>query len=154
MAVNVTGAFLTSHYAIPAMRRRGGGSIVLVSSVHARVTAGSRAAYVASKSALLGLNRAMSLDHAAEGIRVNVILPGTIDTPMITAAWAALRPDRTADQMRALVGAANPIGRIGTASDVAEAILFLCSPAAGFITGAEIAVDGGIGNKLALPVAR
>lgn len=152
MAVNVTGAFLASKYAVPALRRRGGGAIVNLSSIHARVTVGSRVAYVASKTALLGLTRAMAMDHAAENIRVNVILPGTIDTPMITEAWAQLRPDRTADQMRADVGGANPIGRMGLPDDVANAVLFLCSPQATFITGVELCVDGGITQKLALPV--
>jgi NAD(P)-dependent dehydrogenase (short-subunit alcohol dehydrogenase family) len=152
LGVNLTGAYLCSRYAIPGLRRRGGGSIVNLSSVHARVTAGSRAAYVASKTGLVGLTRAMSLDHAPDHIRVNVILPGTIDTPMITEAWAQLRPDRTADEMRVIIGQANPIGRMGTPDDIAETILFLASPRAGFITGAEIAVDGGIGNRLALPV--
>jgi NAD(P)-dependent dehydrogenase (short-subunit alcohol dehydrogenase family) len=154
MAVNVTGAFLASRHAIPAMRRRGGGAIVHVASVHARVTAGGRAAYVASKTALVGLARAMSIDHGPENIRVNVVSPGTIDTAMITQAWAQLRPDKTADEMRAIIGQANPIGRMGTTDDVAAAILFLCSPAAGFITGTEMLVDGGISNKLALPVVR
>jgi len=152
LAVNVTGAFLASKYAVGAMRRRGGGAIVNLSSIHARVTGGSRVAYVASKTALLGLTRAMAMDHAAENIRVNVILPGTIDTPMITEAWALLRPDRTADQMRADVGRANPIGRMGFPNDVANAVVFLCSSQASFITGAELCVDGGITQKLALPV--
>jgi len=152
MDINVTGAFLASKYALPLMRRNGGGSIVNVSSIHARVTAGSRLAYVASKSALLGLTRAMAVDHAAEGIRVNVILPGAIDTKMITDGWAALRPDRTADEMRRAVGDSNPLGRIGYPQDVAGAIIFLCSDAASFITGVELCVDGGIAQKLALPV--
>ena len=154
LGVNLTGTYLCSRFAIPGLRLRGGGAIVNLSSVHARVTAGSRAAYVASKTGLIGLTRAMSLDHAPDGIRVNVVLPGTIDTPMITEAWAQLRPDRTADEMRAIVGQANPVGRMGTPDDLAEAILFLASARAGFITGAEVAVDGGIGNRLALPMAQ
>jgi NAD(P)-dependent dehydrogenase (short-subunit alcohol dehydrogenase family) len=134
------------------MRRRGGGAIVNVSSIHAMVTSGSRVAYVTSKSALLGLTKAMALDHAAEQIRVNVILPGAIDTPMLTQAWAQLRPDRTALQMRADAGHAIPIGRVGTPAEAAHAIVFLCSPHASFITGAELLVDGGLAHKLALPV--
>jgi NAD(P)-dependent dehydrogenase (short-subunit alcohol dehydrogenase family) len=152
LQVNVTGAFLASRHAIPLMQRRGGGAIVNVSSIHARVTAGGRVAYVTSKSALVGLTRAMSLDHAADRIRVNAVLPGTVDTPMLTEGWARLRPDRTTDQMRSEVGASNPLGRIGTPGDVAAAVVFLASNAATFITGAEIVVDGGIANKLALPV--
>ena len=152
MQVNVTGAFLTARHAIPLMRRRGGGAIVNVASVHARVTAGGRVAYVTSKTALLGLTRALSLDHAGDRIRVNVVLPGTVDTPMLTEGWATLRPDRTVEQMRTEVGASNPLGRIGTPQDVAAAIVFLASDEAGFITGAELMIDGGIGNRLALPV--
>jgi NAD(P)-dependent dehydrogenase (short-subunit alcohol dehydrogenase family) len=152
LQVNVTGAFLTARHAIPLLRRRGGGSIVNVASIHARVTAGGRVAYVTSKTALVGLTRAMSLDHAADRIRVNVVLPGTVETPMLTDGWARLRPDRTADEMRADVSAANPLGRIGTPADVASAIVFLASDEATFITGAEIVIDGGITNKLALPV--
>jgi NAD(P)-dependent dehydrogenase (short-subunit alcohol dehydrogenase family) len=154
MAVNVTGAYLASRYAIPAIRRRGGGAIVHVASVHARLTATGRAAYVASKSALVGLARAMALDHGPDNIRVNVVSPGAIDTPMIAEAWRQTRPDKTADEMRMLVAQATPVGRIGTVDDVAATILFLCSSAAGFVTGAEIPVDGGIGSKLALPFAR
>jgi NAD(P)-dependent dehydrogenase (short-subunit alcohol dehydrogenase family) len=154
MDVNVTGAYLASRYAIPGMCRRGGGVIIHVASVHARLTAGRRAAYVASKSALVGLTRAMALDHGPDNIRVNVVSPGAIDTPMIAEAWKQSRPDKTLDEMRALACQVTPIGRLGTADDVAATILFLCSAAAGFVTGAEIAVDGGIGSKLALPVSR
>lgn len=154
MQVNVTGTFLASKHAVPLMRKRGGGAIVNVASIHARVTAGGRVAYVASKSALIGLTRAMSLDHAADRIRVNAVLPGTVETPMLIEGWARLRPDRTPDEMRRDVGAANPLGRIGTPDDVAAAIVFLASDEAAFITGAELVVDGGVANKLALPVIR
>jgi NAD(P)-dependent dehydrogenase (short-subunit alcohol dehydrogenase family) len=152
MQVNVTGAFLASRHAIPLMQRRGGGAIVNVASIHARATAGGRVAYVVSKTALIGLTRAMSLDHAGDRIRVNAVLPGTIETPMLTDGWARLRPDRTKDEMRDAVSEANPLGRIGTPDDVASAIVFLASSEAAFVTGAELVVDGGILNKLALPV--
>ena len=152
LRVNVTGAFLAARHAIPLMRTRGGGAIVNVSSILARLTAGGRVAYVTSKTALIGLTRALSLDHAADRIRVNVVLPGTVETPMLTDAWAQLRPDRTVEQMRSDVGAANPLGRIGTPDDVAAAIVFLASNDAAFITGAELVIDGGVVNKLALPV--
>jgi NAD(P)-dependent dehydrogenase (short-subunit alcohol dehydrogenase family) len=152
LQVNVTGAFLASRHAIPLMRKRGAGAIVNVSSILARVGAGGRVAYVTSKTALIGLTRALSLDHAADRIRVNVVLPGTVETPMLTDGWAQLRPDRTVEQMRHDVGAANPLGRIGTPDDVAAAIVFLASKEAAFITGAELVIDGGVVNKLALPV--
>jgi NAD(P)-dependent dehydrogenase (short-subunit alcohol dehydrogenase family) len=152
MQVNVTGTFLAARHAIPLLRRRGGGSIINVASIHARVTAGGRVAYVTSKTALIGLTRALSLDHAGDRIRVNVVLPGTVETQMLTDGWARLRPDRTVEQMRSEVGAANPLGRIGTPDDVASAIVFLASDQAAFITGAELVIDGGVVNKLALPV--
>lgn len=152
--VNVTGAFLISKFALPSMRRRGGGSIVNVSSIHARVTGQRRVAYTTSKAALIGLTRAMSLDHAYENIRVNAVLPGTIDTQMLRHAWAELRPDKTAEQMTNLVQSVNPISRLGVPHDIASAIIFLSSSDASFITGVELVVDGGVVNKLALPVAQ
>ena len=94
----------------------------------------------------------MALDGGAHNIRVNVVLPGTIDTPMLTDAWALLRPDKTADEMRVEAGRTNPLGRIGTPDDVAETILFLCSNQARYITGAEILIDGGISQKIAVPI--
>ena len=153
MDVNVTGSFLASKYAVAAMKRRGGGSIVNMSSILARVTGGGRVAYVTSKAALMGLTKAMALDYGPDNIRVNVVLPGTIDTPMMIDGWALLRPDKTADEMRIEVGRANPLGRIGTPDDVAEMILFLCSRQARYITGAELVVDGGISQKIAVPIA-
>jgi NAD(P)-dependent dehydrogenase (short-subunit alcohol dehydrogenase family) len=154
MQVNVTGAFLVSKFALPAMRRRGGGSIVNVSSIHARVTGQRRVAYTTSKTALIGLTRAMSLDHAFENIRVNAVLPGTIDTQMLRHAWAELRPDKTAEQMSDLVQSVNPISRLGVPQDIANAVVFLSSSDASFITGVELVVDGGVVNKIALPVTQ
>ena len=138
IAVNLRGAYLMSKYAIEKMRGRGG-SIIHISSVHAFVSWPGCAAYDATKSALLGLTRAMALDHGAEGIRVNAICPGYIDTPLMEK-WLASVPDRQ-ETMRQVL-ACHPLGRIGTPRDVAEAALFLASDAASFISGAALVVDG------------
>lgn len=140
ISVNLRSAYLFSHYAVPHMRGRGG-AIVNISSVHAFVSWPGCAAYDATKAGLLGLTRAMALDHGRDGIRVNVICPGYIQTPGLDRAF-----DRLADRdttIRQII-AAHPAGRMGTPRDIAEAVLFLCSDAASFITGASLVVDGGM----------
>jgi len=138
IAVNLKGAFLFSKYAVPRMRGRGG-SIVNISSVHAFVSWPGCPAYDASKAGMLALTRTMALDHGRDGIRVNAICPGYIQTPLLDA-WLAAVPDREAT-MRQILGF-HPLGRIGTPRDIAEAALFLASDAAAFISGATLVVDG------------
>jgi len=115
---------------------------VNISSVHAFVSYAGCAAYDATKAGLLGLTRAMALDHGAEGIRVNAICPGYIDTPLMER-WLESLPDREATMRQVL--AAHPMGRMGTPRDIAEAALFLASDAASFISGTSLVVDGAIG---------
>jgi meso-butanediol dehydrogenase/(S,S)-butanediol dehydrogenase/diacetyl reductase len=138
MAVNLRGVFLMSKYSIPKMRERGG-AIVNISSVHAFVSWPDCAAYDATKSGIIGLTRAMALDHGREGIRVNAICPGYIETPLMER-WLASLPDReeTLTQLRRF----HPLGRMGTPHDVAEAAFFLASDAASFISGTYLVVDG------------
>lgn len=138
IAVNLRGVFLMSKYAIPVMAARGG-AIVNISSVHAFVSWPDSAAYDATKSAIIGLTRAMALDHGRERIRVNAICPGYIDTPLMER-WLATLPNReeALEQIRGF----HPLGRIGTPRDIAEAALFLASNAASFISGACLVVDG------------
>ncbi len=139
MGVNLRGVFLCSKYAIAQMR--GGGAIVNISSVHAMVSWPQCAAYDASKAGMMGLTRAMALDHGPQGVRVNAICPGYIETP-IWEPWLSQVDDRE-ETLRA-IAKTHPLGRVGRPRDVAEAALFLISDAASFITGASLVVDGGI----------
>jgi NAD(P)-dependent dehydrogenase (short-subunit alcohol dehydrogenase family) len=136
--VNLKGFFLFSKYAIPHLRRHGG-AIVNISSVHAFVSYEGNAAYDASKAGIIGLTRALALDYGREGIRVNAICPGYIDTSIMDA-WLRAQPDAAA-AMRQLLSF-HPLGRIGTPRDVADAALFLASDAASFISGTFLVVDG------------
>ncbi|HZU29232.1 MAG TPA: SDR family oxidoreductase [Bryobacteraceae bacterium] len=138
IGVNLRGAFLMSRYAVPKMRARGG-AIVNISSVHAFTSYAGYPAYDASKAGLLGFTRCMALDHGPEGIRVNAVCPGYIDTPIMDR-WLETVPDR--EEALRQVLKAQPLGRIGTPRDVAEAVLFLASDAASYISGAALVVDG------------
>ena len=137
LAVNLRGVFLFSKYAIPEMRRRGG-SIINISSVHALVSWPGCAAYDATKSALIGLTRAMAVDHGKDGIRVNAICPGYIETRLLEQ-WFAQGMASKQEVLKF-----HPLGRIGKPSDVAEAVFFLASDAASFISGTHITVDGAL----------
>ena len=142
--VNVKGMFLAAKHAIPEMRKRGGGSIVNVSSVQAFIALKGSLAYVTSKGAINSLTRALALDHAAEGIRVNVVCPGSIDTPMLRWAADLFRGERAAADLVDEWGRMHPLGRVGQAEEVAAVIVFLAGPGASFVTGASIPVDGGL----------
>ncbi len=139
--VNLRGFFLAAKSALPRIVARGGGAIVVVGSVQSIAALGNAAAYVTSKHAVLGLARSLALDYARHNVRVNCVLPGAIDTPMLR--WAAsldAQPQRvlaTCDRMHAL-------GRMGRPEEVANAIAFLASDWASFITGAALLVDGGM----------
>jgi len=138
--VNVKGAFLMTRAALPALRASRG-TVVNVASYAGLVGFAGAAAYAASKAALINLTRSLALDHAREGIRVNAVCPGSVDTDMIHAAWAAFPDPAVA---RKAWEEKHPLGRIATADEIAAAILFLASDEAGFITGAVLPVDGGI----------
>jgi NAD(P)-dependent dehydrogenase (short-subunit alcohol dehydrogenase family) len=135
-AVNARGTFLCCKHAIPGMRERGGGAIVNVASVAGLVGLKNRAAYCASKGAVIALTRALAVDHVADGIRVNAVCPGTVDTP-----WVRRLVDEAGESLDAL-RARQPIGRLGTAEEIAEAVLYLATAA--FVTGSILTIDGGL----------
>ncbi len=137
IAVNQTGTFLGMRAAIPAMRRAGGGSIVNISSVLATMGSGNSASYTASKGAVTALTRTVSVELATEGIRVNAVHPGGVETPM---AVECLGDD--VEARRALI-ATHPMGRIGEPGEIATGVLFLASDEASFVTGATLVIDGG-----------
>jgi NAD(P)-dependent dehydrogenase (short-subunit alcohol dehydrogenase family) len=139
--VNLKSYFLMSKYAIPEIRRRGGGAVINTASVQGLQSQRGVPAYAASKGGVLSLTRQMALDYAAEGIRVLAVCPGTIDTEMVRTA-ATLEPDGLEAALQRF-GKSHPIGRIGTGQDIANVVLFLASDAASFMTGEYVCVDGG-----------
>jgi NAD(P)-dependent dehydrogenase (short-subunit alcohol dehydrogenase family) len=136
--VNLKGVFFGTKYAIPAMLKNGGGSIVNNASVAGLVGFQGVSAYCASKGGVVQLTRASALDYATQGIRVNCLCPGVIDTPMVKRAFEAT------PEMGERIGQMEPIGRMGRPREVAELALFLASERSSFITGAIIPVDGGL----------
>ena len=137
MAVNVRGVFLGIKHAIPELRKAGGGSVINISSVYGLVGSAKGASYTASKGAVRLLTKSAAVQYAKEGIRVNSLHPGFIDTPQ--AASLMNDPEARAELVRR-----TPIGRIGTPEDIAYGILFLASDESSFMTGSEFIVDGGI----------
>jgi NAD(P)-dependent dehydrogenase (short-subunit alcohol dehydrogenase family) len=138
MSTNVDGLFRASRAALPAIRAAGGGTIVNISSTNGLVGAAGLAAYCASKGAVTNLTRAMALDHAAEGIRVNAVCPGAVDTRMLYSEGSG-----TVDEVRDRNLPDIPEGRIPDGSEVAELVAFLADDRSRHITGANISIDGG-----------
>jgi 2-keto-3-deoxy-L-fuconate dehydrogenase len=135
-AVNARGTFLCCKHALPRMPR--GSAIVNVASVAGIVGVPGRAAYGASKGAVIAFTRALAIDHVRDGVRVNCVCPGTIDTP-----WIDRVVDELGESRDALV-ARQPLGRLGTAEEIAEAIAYLASDRSRFTTGSQLVVDGGM----------
>jgi len=137
-AVNARGTFLCCKHAIPSMITRGGGSIVNIASVAAIVGMRNRAAYCASKGAVVSLTRALAVDHVNDRVRVNAVCPGTVDTP-----WVRRLVGEVGESLDELT-ARQPLGRLGTADEIAEAVAYLASDAASFVTGSVLVIDGGL----------
>ena len=136
------GAFLGMKYSIPAMRLRGGGSVINMSSTDGMIGGGFSAAYSAAKGAIWLLSKTAAVQYAPEGIRVNTIHPGELDTPLARSAiedTAAGNPDFTDPRLDWI-----PLGRLGTAMDVANLVLYLASDESSYATGAEFVIDGGL----------
>lgn len=145
MAVNVGSIYLSAHFGVPEMEKRGGGAIVNISSVQGFNCQQNVAAYVASKGAIHALTRAMALDHADQHIRVNSISPGSVRTPILEKAARTYGGEGvTVEQAFARFGAAHPLGRIGEPEEVAELVAFLASDKAAFCTGSDYKIDGGL----------
>ena len=143
-AVNVKGIFWCCKYAIPHMVAQGGGAIVITASVAGLVGLPNRAAYCASKGAVITLTKAMAVDHVGQGIRVNCVCPGTVDSPWVGRLLSEAEDPAAA---RAALVARQPIGRLGTPEEVALAVLYLASDEAAFVTGTPLIIDGGIAAR-------
>jgi NAD(P)-dependent dehydrogenase (short-subunit alcohol dehydrogenase family) len=137
-AVNARGTFLTCKHAIPSMVERGGGSIVNMASIAGLVGLRNRAAYCASKGAVIAFTRALAIDHVAAGVRVNAVCPGTVDSPWVQRLVADA--GESLDALRAR----QPMGRLGRPEEIAEAVLYLASDASAFVTGTVLTIDGGL----------
>ncbi len=137
-AVNVTGTFLMCRRFLPAMIERGQGAIVNIASIAGLVGLRNRAAYCASKGAVVSLTRAMAVDHVGAGVRVNCVCPGTVDSP-----WVRRLVEEVGESLDAL-RARQPMGRLGTPEEVARAALYLASEEASFATGTVLTLDGGL----------
>jgi NAD(P)-dependent dehydrogenase (short-subunit alcohol dehydrogenase family) len=136
IAINLTGVWLCMKYEIPQMLHQGGGTIVNTASVAGLVGSVGGSAYVASKHGVVGLTKTAALEYARHGIRVNCVCPGMIETPMTENALC--------DPALQAQIAARPMGRVGNPEEIAEAVVWLCSNAASFVTGHTMTVDGGM----------
>jgi NAD(P)-dependent dehydrogenase (short-subunit alcohol dehydrogenase family) len=140
MAVNIKSMYLMSHAVVPIFLKHGGGVILNTSSATALRSVVDRVAYSASKGAVLALTKSMAIDYVRDGIRVNCLCPGTIDTPSLQERLAAFSDP---EEARKQFVARQPMGRLGAAEEVAKAALFLVSEDAGFVTGTAFSIDGG-----------
>ena len=145
IATNLTSCFLTSHLAYPFMKQRGGGAIVHVSSVQGHANQNEVLAYATSKGGIHALTRAQAVDAAKDGVRVNSISPGSVRTPLLEfAAKTVTGEGNPIEEVIENFGNSHPVGRVGTVEETSELIAFLCSDRAGFCTGGDYLIDGGL----------
>ena len=140
MAVNVNGVFFMSRAAVGPMREQGGGAIINFGSIWGDVAATGCVAYCATKGAVHQITRAMALDHAKDGIRINAVSPGEVNTPML-ASGRTTRP--TPEELQQLAQDTVPMGRLAEPAEIAKVVVFLASDAASYMTGAIVPVDAG-----------
>ena len=141
LAVNLTGTFLVSRAAVPELRKAGGGSIVNIGSLLGLYAMKQRAAYAASKGGVTMLTKAMALDHAADGIRINCICPTVVETDLMKSVFSkAPDPDAARKARAAII----PLGRIGQPEDVANMALYFASDESSWVTGLAVPIDGGV----------
>ena len=142
--VNVKSMFLTAKYVAPAMIAQKVGSIVNISSVQSLMSQKTVVAYAASKGAINALTRASAIDLAVSGVRVNAILPGSVDTPMLRTSADMHRGEKSIEEVLSDWGAGHPLGRIAKSSEIGDLAVFLVSNESAFITGQSIVIDGGL----------
>lgn len=147
LRVNLTAQFVSCKRAVQEMKTSGGGVIINTASILGHASQKTTAAYAASKAAVMGLTRTVAIDHAADGIRCVSISPGTIDTPLVQIAARTFK-DRRPEDLEREWAAHHPLNRLGKPEEVAAAVVFLASPGAGFITGSDFLIDGGIRSEL------
>jgi NAD(P)-dependent dehydrogenase (short-subunit alcohol dehydrogenase family) len=142
VAVNLKGVWLAMRAEIPAMLKRGKGAIVNTASTFGLVAVPNCCGYVATKHAVAGLTKAAALENARRGIRINAVCPGAVDTPLLDRFFDGIAPDDP-QALSDAYAEQEPIGRLGRPSEIGEAVVWLCSDAASFVTGTPMPVDGG-----------
>ncbi|MEO7370737.1 MAG: SDR family oxidoreductase [Ilumatobacteraceae bacterium] len=143
MGVNVSGTFFMCRATLRVMKPRGQGAIVNFGSIWGDLGSAGVAAYCASKGAVHNLTRALAMDHAADGIRINAVCPGEVNTPMLQSE----RSEAVTDQLLAAIAATVPMGRLADPDEIARVVCFLASDAASYMTGAMVSVDAGYGAR-------
>ena len=143
MGVNVSGTFFMCRAAVRVMKTRGGGAVVNFGSIWGDLGSAGVAAYCASKGAVHNLTRALAMDHAADGIRVNAVCPGEVNTPMLQSE----RAEAVTEQLLMAIAATVPMGRLADPDEIARVVCFLASDDASYMTGALVSVDAGYGAR-------